>query len=808
MKSAFKFRWLSVVIFGFLTTVLSAQVADVLPPPVNEVRLTGSTSWQPRHIHTLWYTAPAKVWMTSALPLGNGQFGACVMGGVRRDEIQFNEKTLWRGHLGSVVNHASYGSYLDFGHLFITDTDSTWTEASDYRRWLDMEEACAGVAYRVGESDYSREYLVSFPDRVLAVRYSVSGKGRLNKRITLFNANGTPPVYEINADGHGVASFAGEVERTGTEKNEAFYCTMTVVVDGGTVSTDRHGGLVVCGANELTVYLSGGTNFSPDNDDYVSDAALLPERVALNVSEAVAKGYETIRANHVADYRALYDRCRLNISTQNNNQPTPALIAAFAKNPDKNLLLEQLYFSYGRYLMIASSRGVDLPSNLQGIWNNSNSPAWNSDIHSNINVQMNYWLAETTNLSELHLPFLNYIYREACERPQWRRNAWEIGGQTRGWTLTTENNIYGSGSNWMQNYTIANAWYCLHLWQHYQYTLDTDYLWRTALPAMKSCCEYWMERLVLAADGTYECPDEYSPEHGPDKEHATAHAQQLVWSLFHHTLEGYEEYVRRTGNQLTDSNHAPFLEQLKKMFVRLDAGLATETIDGEQLLREWKYTSQRDVKTYNSHRHLSHLIALYPGDQISEEKDSSLFRAAVNSLNKRGDASTGWSMGWKVNCFARAKDGERCQRLLVKALQLQTNTGFSEHGGIYENLWDAHTPFQIDGNFGATAGMAEMLLQSHSGKLEILPALPSAWAFGRVSGLRAIGNFEVTIRWENHKVLGMVVNSNSGEPLTIKYPHISDFYITDMYGNLIVPTIINAHEITFPTQKGNQYIFN
>ena len=173
-----------------------------------------------------------------------------------------------------------------------------------------------------------------------------------------------------------------------------------------------------------------------------------------------------------------------------------------------------------------------------------------------------------------------------------------------------------------------------------------------------------------------------------------------------------------------------------------------------------------------------------------------------------GDASTGWSMGWKVNCFARAKDGERCQRLLVKALQLQTNTGFSEHGGIYENLWDAHTPFQIDGNFGATAGMAEMLLQSHSGKLEILPALPSAWAFGKVSGLRAIGNFEVTIRWENHKVLGMVVNSNSGEPLTIKYPHISDFYITDMYGNLIVPTLINAHEITFPTQKGNQYIFN
>lgn len=771
-----------------------------------EVSIVNNTIWQPKHRHTLWYTEPAKVWMTSALPLGNGQLGACFMGGVKCDEVQFNEKTLWRGHVGSVTDHSAYGSYLDFGHLYITDTDPRLTEVSDYRRWLDIDDACAGVAYSAQDISYHREYFVSYPDNVLAVRYRATKGGMLNKRITLLNVNGEAPRYTRTSRHSGTAFFAGEVKRTGTEKDERYCCALRVVAKGGRVGVSDGGSLEVRGADELVVYLSAATNFSPDNDDYVDgDHQTIADRVWKWVESAAAKGYERVREDHLADYHRLYNRCQLSITTQENEVPTPVLINRFRQNPRQNLLLEQLYFSYARYLMIASSRGVDLPSNLQGIWNDSNTPAWNSDIHSNINVQMNYWLAETTNLSELHLPFLNYIHREACLRSQWQRNAREIGGVGRGWTLTTENNIYGSGSNWMQNYTIANAWYCLHLWQHYQYTLDTDYLWHTALPAMKSCCEYWMDRLVLAADGTYECPDEYSPEHGPKAENATAHAQQLVWSLFHNTLKGYEEYERRTGSRRSAST-ATFLGELREKFLRLDTGLATETVHGEQLLREWKYTSQQDVKTYNSHRHLSHLIALYPGSQLSSDTNPGLFQAAVNSLNRRGYEGTGWSMGWKINCHARAGDGERCGQLLEKALQLQTNTGFSEDGGIYENLWDAHTPFQIDGNFGAAAGMAEMLLQSHTGKLHLLPALPSAWTTGTVKGLRGVGNFTVDISWSANRLESATILSVSGEHAVIRYSDISRSYtVKDEAGNILSTTQTAPDEISFPTRPGGRY---
>ena len=546
------------------------------------------------------------------------------MGGVKCDEVQFNEKTLWRGHVGSIVDNGSYGSYLDFGHLFITDLDPSLQAVTNYRRWLDIDEALAGVAYDADGVSYEREYFVSYPDRVLAIRYKASEAGKIHKNLILYNANGAAPEYSTAADGVGQAVFSGEAVRTGTSQNEAFYCQMKVVAKGGTVVVNPAGGLDVAGADEMVVYLLGATNFSPDNDNYIYPAAELPGKVQPLVEAAVSQDYEHLRSVHIADYRSLYDRCQLSISRQQNSVTTPTLISNFARNSAKNLLLEELYFAYGRYLMIACSRGVDLPSNLQGIWNNSNSPAWNSDIHSNINVQMNYWPAEATNLSELHLPFLNYIKREACDRSQWRKNASQIAGQTKGWTLTTENNIYGSGSNWMKNYTIANAWYCMHLWQHYRYTLDTDYLWQTALPAMRSCCEYWLQRLKLAKDGTYECPNEYSPEHGPGSENATAHSQQLVWDLFNNTLQAYDEYGRRTGKDFMTAELETFLAELRTKFGKLDPGTATEVVGGKTLLREWKYTSQSTVSSYNSHRHLSHLIGLYPGNQIAEVITQSL----------------------------------------------------------------------------------------------------------------------------------------------------------------------------------------
>lgn len=775
---------------------------DIKPAAISEIAFTGITSWEPTSKHTLWYKKPATVWMTSTLPIGNGQFGGCIMGGIKRDEVQFNDKTLWWGHLGNVVANGSYGCYQNFGNLYLTSTDNDLTKATNYRRWLDIDEARAGVAYTANGVDYNREYICSYPDKVIAIRYTASAAGKINENLVLFNQNGASPVYVVS-EGIGTATFEGTVKRTGTSNDESFYCQMKVVTKGGIINLNAEKGIDVNGADEMTIYLFGATNFSPDNDDYIYDAALLPGKVQQQVQQAVNKGYEAILSDHIADYKALYDRCMLTITDAANNVPTPTLISNFASNNANNLLLEEMYFCYGRYLMIGSSRGIDLPSNLQGIWNDNNKPAWNSDIHANINVQMNYWPAEITNLSELHMPFLNYIKREACDRSQWRKNAQQIGGQTKGWTMTTENNIYGSGSNWMQNYTIGNAWYCMHLWQHYAYTLDKDYLRETALPAMKSCCEYWLERLVLASDGTYECPNEYSPEHGPGSENATAHSQQLVWDLFNNTLKAYEEL------SIDDDNI--FLNDLRNKFAKLDKGTATEVVAGKTLLREWKYTSQNTVSSYSNHRHLSHLMGLYPGTQIAEEADPAIYQAAINSLNARGYEGTGWSMGWKINCHARAKDGDRCQSLIATALHIQTNTGNSQGGGVYENLWDAHTPYQIDGNFGATAGMAEMLLQSHQNKLDILPALPSMWKEGSVKGLCAIGNFVVDIDWKNNKAQAITITSKSGKKAVVKYPDVSfSFDIIDETNAPVEFQIVNDNEIEFETVAGKTYrmIFN
>lgn len=785
------------------------EYPDVKPSNLPEVSIKGTTSWTPNNKHTLWYTKPGTVWMTSALPIGNGQFGGTVLGGVHRDDIQFNDKTLWRGHLNGIVATNSFGCYLNFGHLYITTTDAT--AVTNYRRWLDLNEAKAGVEYTSNGVDYEREYIASFPDDVIAIRYKASQSGKINTSMILYNPNGVKPSYKM--DGNiGIGTFSGTVPRTssiGTVEPESYYCQIRVVTKGGMVTATKDG-ITVVGADEMTVFLRGMTNFSPDNDNYIYDATKLPENVQNCVAAAASKGYESIAADHQTDYKSLYDRCQLTLSEAQNNQTTINLINAFKNKPENNLLLEELYFAYGRYLLISSSRGVALPNNLQGIWNNSNSPAWYSDIHSNINVQMNYWPAEVTNLSELHRCFTDYIYREACERSQWRRNAEIMAQQNTGWTLPTENNIYGAGGNFGIEYTIANAWFCMHLWQHYRYTLDTKFLLEKAWPAMKSCCEFWLKRLVQAPDGTYECPNEWSPEHGPT-ENATAHSQQLIWDLFNSTLMAWEELENSNIDGLP-TNEKSFLTNLRNKFTKLDKGIATEEVEGVTLLREWKYTSQNDLinnqENYRSHRHMSHLMGLYPGYQIAEDIDSVIFAAAKQSVLARGYGSTGWSMGWKINLNARINNPEGCHTIITNALHLTEQTSTAQSGGIYENLWDAHPPFQIDGNFGACAGMAEMLMQSHTGKITILPALPSVWRNGEIKGLRAVGNFEVDIKWKDYVPESFKIVSNSGKEAIVKYKDVAYSYkLIDGKGNPIEYDIISEDEIKFPTKKGESYTF-
>jgi alpha-L-fucosidase 2 len=418
---------------------------------------------------------------------------------------------------------------------------------------------------------------------------------------------------------------------------------------------------------------------------------------------------------------------------------------------------------------------------------------------------MNYWQVENTNLSELHLPFLNYIINMS-DSESWKRYANE-SGQERGWTCYTENNIFGGVGGFMHQYVIANAWYCTHLWQHYRYTLDKDFL-KKAFPAMLSATQFWLDRMIVdETDGTYVCPQEYSPEHGP-VEDGMPHAQQLVWELFDNTLKAVDILGAKTcGIQAEE------LKQIRRCYEKINRGLAVEVYDGawgeevngvrkgDKILREWKYSPYTAGE--NGHRHISHAMCLYPFNQIMD--DPELFEAMTNTLKLRGDASTGWSMGWKINLWARALDGDHAHDILELALRHHDGDGINYHGGggINFNLYDSHPPFQIDGNFGATAGIAEMLVQSHNGEIHILPALPSVWNSGKAKGFKAIGDFEVSIEWGEMKASYIEIENRQGQPCVVRYPGLEKAVIK-VNGRAVKTKKTGAESLRIPSKAGDK----
>lgn len=775
----------------------------------------GVEDYRPADPLTLWYDMPSTLtdatdrWQEYSLPIGTGQFGACVVGGVRKEEIQFNEKTLWSGTKeGNQTNGnlpTNYGYYENFGSVHVQALDDdvfSYTSEKpvrDYVRQLSLSEAKVTVSFKSPDKSvtYLREYLASHPDGVVAMRFQADQAGKINLRFTL--ESGKPGIDATTAYNAGTANFSGKLQTV------SYDARLKVVNVGGEMTTSSDG-ITVKGADEVLAILGGGTDYDPVAPNYVSGTEALASTVEARVNAAATKTWDQISEDHLKDYQNYFDRVAFAIEGAENNMPTNELVDAYAEGASPNaLMLEQLYFHYARYLEIASSRGVALPSNLQGIWNNVSRQNWHSDIHANINVQMNYWPAEPTNLSEMHEPFLDYIINMATVQPQWQGYARNIAGQTKGWTCFTENNIFGGTGSFAQNYVIANAWYCTHLWQHYRYTLDRDFLKR-AFPAMWSACEFWLERLVKGSDGTYECPREYSPEHGPQSSNATAHAQQLVFDLFSNTKKAAE--ILGSDSGVSDSELAELADRLDN----LDRGLGIEQYTGAwgaskngvntggDLLREWKYYSYTSGN--NGHRHVSHLMCVYPFGQVTPA--SPYFEAAVNSLKLRGDASTGWSMGWKINLWARMLDGDHAHSVLALALRHSTSYGVDENkGGIYYNLYDSHSPFQIDGNFGACAGMAEMLMQSHTDTIQLLPALPSVWKSGSVSGLKAVGDFTVNIVWKDGKATVAEITSHQGQPLVVSYADIAKKKIF-VDGKEIEAEVVNDNTVAIPLLKGQK----
>lgn len=764
--------------------------------------------------YKLWYNAPATVW-EEALPIGNGRIGAMVYGNPLQEVYQLNEESIWSGYpqdwnnpkaanalpqVREAVDHRDYAKaselwkanaqgpytarYLPMANLMLDQL--TRGEARNLYRELNISNALSTVTYEADGVKYRRTSFISYPDQVMVIkiaadrpqavslhirlnsllRYTVQTKGE--KTLIL---NGKAPAYVANRDydPHQVVYD----DKRGTQ----FKVQVELLPDGGHCEANDSA-LTVRNANEVVLLLSAVTDFGN-------------KKMTLKKCK---RPYQELLQRHTDDHQQLFNRLQLSLGTENLQKealPTNERLKSFEQDPTDNGLTE-LYYQYGRYLLIASSRPGGLPANLQGIWNRHVQPPWGSNYTTNINTEMNYWPAEITNLPECFLPLSDFIGRLAVNGAQTAKvnyginRGWLAHHNSDVWAQTAPTGGYDSdpkGAPRWSCWPMAGVWLCQHLWEHYAFGGDKKYLSKTAYPLMKGAAEfllqwlqkdpetgYWITNPSTSPENRFRYIDKEGKKQNGEISRSSGMDLGLAWDLLTNCIE---------ASTVLDTDKA-FRQQC--MDVR--ANLQPFRIGSKGQLLEW---DKEFEETDPNHRHVSHLFALHPGRQIIPEQQPELAAACQRTLEIRGDGGTGWAMAWKINFWARLRDGNHAFGMLKNGLRYVDATQVSVRGGgTYANLFDAHPPFQIDGNFGGTAGITEMLLQSHAGYIHLLPALPDNWQSGSIKGVRARGGFTIDMEWKESRITRLSVTSHSG-------------------GTCRIREATSPHEEVIETEKGKTY---
>lgn len=764
--------------------------------------------------YKLWYNAPATVW-EEALPIGNGRIGAMVYGNPLQEVYQLNEESIWSGYpqdwnnpkaanaLPQVREAVDRGDYAKASELWKANAQGPYTarylpmanlmldqltrgEARNLYRELNISNALSTVTYEADGVKYRRTSFISYPDQVMVIkiaadrpqavslhirlnsllRYTVQTKGE--KTLIL---NGKAPAYVANRDydPHQVVYD----DKRGTQ----FKVQVELLPDGGHCEANDSA-LTVRNANEVVLLLSAVTDFGN-------------KKMTLKKCK---RPYQELLQRHTDDHQQLFNRLQLSLGTENLQKealPTNERLKSFEQDPTDNGLTE-LYYQYGRYLLIASSRPGGLPANLQGIWNRHVQPPWGSNYTTNINTEMNYWPAEITNLPECFLPLSDFIGRLAVNGAQTAKvnyginRGWLAHHNSDVWAQTAPTGGYDSdpkGAPRWSCWPMAGVWLCQHLWEHYAFGGDKKYLSKTAYPLMKGAAEfllqwlqkdpetgYWITNPSTSPENRFRYIDKEGKKQNGEISRSSGMDLGLVWDLLTNCIE---------ASTVLDTDKA-FRQQC--MDVR--ANLQPFRIGSKGQLLEW---DKEFEETDPNHRHVSHLFALHPGRQIIPEQQPELAAACQRTLEIRGDGGTGWAMAWKINFWARLRDGNHAFGMLKNGLRYVDATQVSVRGGgTYANLFDAHPPFQIDGNFGGTAGITEMLLQSHAGYIHLLPALPDNWQSGSIKGVRARGGFTIDMEWKESRITRLSVTSHSG-------------------GTCRIREATSPHEEVIETEKGKTY---